>query len=40
MSEERTKPILMGSAGTDYERYLRTEELLSPQKTADGHGSR
>jgi tryptophan 2,3-dioxygenase len=35
MSEERTKPILAGSAGTDYERYLRTEELLSLQKTAD-----
>jgi tryptophan 2,3-dioxygenase len=35
MSEERTKPILAGSAATDYERYLRTEELLSLQKTAD-----
>lgn len=35
MSEERTKPILPGSAGTDYERYLRTDELLSLQKTAD-----
>jgi tryptophan 2,3-dioxygenase len=33
MSEERTKPILSGSAGTDYERYLRTDELLSLQKT-------
>jgi tryptophan 2,3-dioxygenase len=35
MSEERTKPILPGSAGTDYERYLRTDELLSLQRTAD-----
>jgi tryptophan 2,3-dioxygenase len=33
MSEERTRPILPGSAGTDYERYLRTDELLSLQKT-------
>jgi tryptophan 2,3-dioxygenase len=35
MSEERTKPILPGTAGSDYERYLRTDELLSLQKTAD-----
>ncbi len=35
MSEERSKPILPGSAGTDYERYLRTDELLSLQRTAD-----
>ena len=35
VTEERTRPILAGSAGTDYERYLRTEELLSLQKTAD-----
>lgn len=34
MSEERTKPILPGTAATDYERYLRTDELLSLQKTA------
>ena len=34
MSEERTKPILPGSAGSDYERYLRTDELLSLQKTS------
>jgi tryptophan 2,3-dioxygenase len=31
---ERTKPILPGTAATDYERYLRTDELLSLQKTA------
>jgi tryptophan 2,3-dioxygenase len=29
------KPILPGTAGSDYERYLRTEELLALQKTAD-----
>ena len=36
MSEERNKPILPGTAATDYERYLRTDELLSLQKTSDG----
>jgi len=35
MSEERTKPILPGTAHTDYERYLRTDELLSLQKTPE-----
>jgi tryptophan 2,3-dioxygenase len=35
MSEERTKPILPGTAHTDYERYLRTDELLSLQKNAE-----
>jgi tryptophan 2,3-dioxygenase len=30
---ERTRPILPGTAATDYERYLRTDELLSLQKT-------
>jgi tryptophan 2,3-dioxygenase len=34
MSYERTRPILPGTAATDYERYLRTDELLSLQKTA------
>src|SRR3954465_3199335 len=29
------KPILPGSAATDYERYLRTDELLALQKTPD-----
>jgi tryptophan 2,3-dioxygenase len=33
MNDERTKPILPGTAPTDYERYLRTDELLSLQKT-------
>ena len=35
MSEERTKPILPGTAHTDYERYLRTDDLLSLQKTPE-----
>lgn len=35
MNEDRTKPILPGDAATDYERYLRTDELLSLQKTPD-----
>ena len=35
MSEERTKPILPGTAASDYERYLRTDELLSLQKTPE-----
>ncbi|HEX5068740.1 MAG TPA: tryptophan 2,3-dioxygenase family protein [Vicinamibacterales bacterium] len=29
------EPILPGSARTDYERYLRTDELLSLQKSSD-----
>ena len=33
MNDERTKPILSGTAGSDYERYLRTDELLALQKT-------
>jgi tryptophan 2,3-dioxygenase len=33
MNDERTKPILPGTAPTDYERYLRTGELLSLQKS-------
>jgi tryptophan 2,3-dioxygenase len=33
MSDDRTKPILPGTAATDYERYLRTDDLLSLQKT-------
>jgi tryptophan 2,3-dioxygenase len=28
------KPVLPGTAGSDYERYLRTDELLALQKTA------
>ncbi len=33
--DERSRPILPGSAASDYERYLRTDELLSLQKTPD-----
>ena len=29
------KPILPGTAPSDYERYLRTEDLLALQKGAD-----
>jgi len=29
---EMTEPVLPGTAATDYERYLRTDELLSLQK--------
>jgi tryptophan 2,3-dioxygenase len=32
---ELAKPVLPGEAGSDYERYLRTDELLALQKTAD-----
>ena len=32
--DDRRAPVLLGAAATDYERYLRTDELLSLQKTA------
>jgi tryptophan 2,3-dioxygenase len=32
---ELAKPVLPGTAGSDYERYLRTDDLLLLQKTAD-----
>lgn len=32
---DRSKPILPGPGATDYERYLRTDELLALQKPAD-----
>jgi tryptophan 2,3-dioxygenase len=35
MAEDEFAPILPGPGGSDYERYLRTDELLSLQKTAD-----
>ncbi len=37
MTSETTDygPILKGSGDSDYERYIRTDELLSLQKTAD-----
>ena len=31
---ELSKPVLPGAAGSDYERYLRTDELLALQKGA------
>ena len=34
MSEMNT-PVLPGRGASDYERYLRTDELLDLQKTAD-----
>lgn len=35
MTDDVSKPILPGTAATDYERYLRTDELLALQKTPD-----
>jgi len=32
---DASKPVLPGAAGSDYERYLRTDELLALQKRAD-----
>jgi tryptophan 2,3-dioxygenase len=32
---ELAKPVLPGTAGSDYERYLRTDELLALQKSAN-----
>jgi tryptophan 2,3-dioxygenase len=34
-AEDFSQPILPGEAPSDYERYLRTEELLSLQKTPE-----
>ena len=34
------RPILPGEAATDYERYLRTDELLALQKPADASAHR
>ena len=33
--EDEFQPILPGEAPSDYERYLRTDELLALQKTPD-----
>jgi tryptophan 2,3-dioxygenase len=33
--DDMKKPILPGKGGSDYERYLRTDELLSLQKSSD-----
>ncbi len=35
VSEDYTQPILPGRGESDYERYLRTDELLSLQKTPE-----
>jgi len=32
VDNDRSKPVLPGAAATDYERYLRTDELLALQK--------
>ena len=32
--EDFSQPILAGEGASDYERYLRTDELLALQKTA------
>lgn len=34
-SEDLRKPILLGKGASDYERYLRTDELLALQKGAE-----
>ena len=34
MTEDYSTPVLAGAGNSDYERYLRTDELLSLQKTA------
>jgi tryptophan 2,3-dioxygenase len=34
--EDYSKPVLEGRGDSDYERYLRTDELLALQKRADG----
>jgi tryptophan 2,3-dioxygenase len=34
-AEDYTQPVLAGEGGSDYERYLRTDDLLSLQKRAD-----
>ena len=34
-SNDMTKPVLPGKGASDYERYLRTDELLALQKNAD-----
>jgi tryptophan 2,3-dioxygenase len=33
MTEDMRKPVLAGKGATDYERYLRTDELLALQKS-------
>ena len=35
MTEDLSQPVLPGRGASDYERYLRTDELLSLQKTPE-----
>jgi tryptophan 2,3-dioxygenase len=35
VTEDYSQPVLAGAAGSDYERYLNTEELLALQKGPD-----
>jgi tryptophan 2,3-dioxygenase len=35
VAEDYSQPVLPGTAGSDYERYLRTDELLALQKTPE-----
>ncbi len=34
-NREMTQPVLPGAGATDYERYLRTDELLALQKSPE-----
>ena len=38
--EDYAKPILAGPGGSDYERYLRTDELLSLQRRPEEQAHR
>jgi tryptophan 2,3-dioxygenase len=40
MSDEEIGPVLPGLGGSDYERYLRTDELLALQKTPEEQAHR
>jgi len=39
-AEDFSQPVLAGEAPSDYERYLRTDDLLALQKTADEQAHR
>jgi tryptophan 2,3-dioxygenase len=39
-AEDYTEPILPGDGDSDYERYLRTDELLALQRAPDDWASR
>ena len=40
MSDEDTGPVLPGEGDSDYERYLRTDELLALQKPPEEQAHR